>query len=594
MSSIVTDSLVDTGSTPSLLDTWHMLVRRAKLVGLTAGGLASMALIIAFAWPPVYRSSATILIEQQEIPTEMVRSTITTYADQRIQSTSQRVMTSTHLMEIVDKFNLYPERREREPREALVQRMRKDIKMDLISADVMDPRFGRPTQATIAFSVSYESRAPDLAQKVASEITTLYLNENLKTRTESTRETSTFLTEEAEKLREQTAAAETKLADFKRRHVHRLPELVQLNFQLLDRTERDLAEVDRDVRALEERKAGYLAQLAHLSPNAPIYNESGEHIVAPGGRLKALQSREMSMAALYAPDHPDLLKARKEIAGLKKELGVADNTDEYEARLDDARAELAKAREKYTADHPDVRRLTRRVESLEKGLAREQGGAVPTESSIRPDNPAYLQIQAQIKSADHQLEILRKRREELTQKLSTYETRLSETPKVESQYRALVREQESAQRKYQELRAKEMEAQMAQSLESERKGERFTLIEPPQLPEEPVRPKRTAIVLAGLALSMAGGLGAGIGAEALDGSVRAGRQAGSFTRAPLLATIPYIENASDRARRRERHAKLKRVAWIAAGVLLVALVLFHFFVKPFDVLGFVLARRLGF
>ncbi|MCP4042458.1 MAG: lipopolysaccharide biosynthesis protein, partial [Gammaproteobacteria bacterium] len=115
---------------------------------------------VAFGLPAVYRATGTILIEQQEIPTELVRSTVTSYADQRIQVINQRVMTSTNLLEVVQKYNLYIDERKKDPIEVVLEEMREDIVMEMISADIVDPRTGKPAQATIAFSVSYDSKSP--------------------------------------------------------------------------------------------------------------------------------------------------------------------------------------------------------------------------------------------------------------------------------------------------------------------------------------------------------------------------------------------------------------------------------------------------
>ncbi len=114
----------------------------------------------AVLWPATYRSTGTILIEQQEVPVDLVRSMVSSYADQRIQMISQRVMTSDNLMRIIDRYQLYPEQRRKEPREVLLTRMRDDIHFSMISADVVDPRLGRPAKATIAFSVSFDNRSP--------------------------------------------------------------------------------------------------------------------------------------------------------------------------------------------------------------------------------------------------------------------------------------------------------------------------------------------------------------------------------------------------------------------------------------------------
>src|SRR5512139_815518 len=129
------------------------LRRRALAATLTFVSVLVIGAVVAVAWPPTYRSTATILIEQQEIPQDLVRSTITSFADQRIQLINQRVMTTANLLEIIREHGLYADEFDRKPREVVIDRMRRDIHMDMISANVVDPRSGQPTTATIAFTV---------------------------------------------------------------------------------------------------------------------------------------------------------------------------------------------------------------------------------------------------------------------------------------------------------------------------------------------------------------------------------------------------------------------------------------------------------
>src|ERR1700722_6923767 len=180
--------------------------RRRMTFFAAAGVLLALTVLLAVFLPPTYRSTATILIEQQEIPQDLVRSAISSFADQRIQAISQRVMTTQNLLSLIDRYHLYPDLRLTRPREVLMQRMRDDIGMKMISADVIDPRSGHPTQATIAFSVSYQSQSPELALKVANDLTSLYLNENLTSRTHLAEQTTAFFGEEA--ARQQTRIVE--------------------------------------------------------------------------------------------------------------------------------------------------------------------------------------------------------------------------------------------------------------------------------------------------------------------------------------------------------------------------------------------------
>ncbi|HBC56530.1 MAG TPA: lipopolysaccharide biosynthesis protein, partial [Gammaproteobacteria bacterium] len=228
--------------------------RRKTIFFFTALAIFIIGAITALVLPATYRSSATILIEQQEIPDDLVRSTITTYADQRIQMISQRVMTRTNLSRIIDEYDLYAEDRKRYPLEVIIAKMMEDLDLSMISADVIDPRSGRPMEATIAFSLSYKNESPKLAQVVTNEMTSLFLRENIKTRTSMATQTSEFLAKEAESLSAQIVMLEAQLAEFKNQHLLSLPELTSLNLQLLNRTESEILGVDQELRSLAETK----------------------------------------------------------------------------------------------------------------------------------------------------------------------------------------------------------------------------------------------------------------------------------------------------------------------------------------------------
>ena len=280
---------------------------------------ALLTIAVAVAWPPTYRAAATILIEQQEIPQDLVRSAITSFADERVQIISQRVMTTQNLMSLIDRYNLYPDIRESKPREVLLQKMRGDIGLKMISADVIDPRSGRPTEATIAFTVSYQNRSPDLTLKVANEITTLYLNENLTSRTQMAEQTTAFFAEETAKQEARIDELDKKLAAYKEKHQDSLPDLNQLNVQTSDRTELDLHDAENRIAALDAQEVLLRAQLAQLNPTSQVFSDTGQRVMGVDDRLKALRSQLADYKARYAPDHPDVLSTEREIAGLEKE-----------------------------------------------------------------------------------------------------------------------------------------------------------------------------------------------------------------------------------------------------------------------------------
>jgi succinoglycan biosynthesis transport protein ExoP len=569
-----------------LLSYW----RRRRTFLLVAGVTFAAAGTLALLLPATYRSTATILIEQQEIPQELVRSVITSFADQRVQVISQRVMTTQNLLSLIDRYNLYPDIRQKQPREVLLEKMRGDIGMHMISADVIDPRSGRPTQATIAFSIAYQSRSPDLALKVANELTTLYLNENLTSRTQLSQQTASFFSDESARQATHIAELDKALSAFKEAHRRDLPELAQLNVSSMERTELELRDADNKVGALESQRVLLEAQLAQINPTLQVFSDTGQRVMGPEDRLKAAKAQLADYKARYAPGHPDIVSTEREVAGLEKAVKAEDQTGERVRQLSEAKAELARAQEKYSPEHPDVLRLTRTVDSLEKSVAAEAAAGTQRDAGNHSDNPVYIQVKGQLDALSVDRTSAIKRRDELRAKFDDYERRLARSPEVERQFRTMARDLESAQTQYQEILAKQTAAKVSENLETERKGERFTMIEPPQIPEKPISQNRTMIVLMGVLLSLVLGVGAAAGRETMDASVRGPSDIRALLQVPALASIPVIVTSEDRARRR----RWMHYSWAGgAAVVVLAAVTIHVFVRPLDIVWLSLVRRFG-
>jgi uncharacterized protein involved in exopolysaccharide biosynthesis len=569
-----------------LLSYW----RRRRTFLVVAGVTFAAAVTLALLLPATYRSTATILIEQQEIPQELVRSVITSFADQRVQVISQRVMTTQNLLSLIDRYNLYPDIRQKQPREVLLEKMRGDIGMHMISADVIDPRSGRPTQATIAFSIAYQSRSPDLALKVANELTTLYLNENLTSRTQLSQQTASFFSEESARQATHIAELDKALSAFKEAHRRDLPELAQLNVTSMERTELELRDADNKVGALESQRVLLEAQLAQINPTLQVFSDTGQRVMGPDDRLKAAKAQLADYKARYAPGHPDIVSTEREVAGLEKAVKAEDQTGERVRQLSEAKAELARAQEKYSPEHPDVLRLTRTVDSLEKSVAAEAAAGTQRDAGNHSDNPVYIQVKGQLDALSVDRTSAITRRDDLRAKFDDYERRLARSPEVERQFRTMARDLESAQTQYQEILAKQTAAKVSENLETERKGERFTMIEPPQIPEKPISPNRTMIVLMGVLLSLVLGVGAAAGRETMDASVRGPSDIRALLQVPALASIPVIVTSEDRARRR----RWMRYSWAGGtAVVVLAAVTIHVFVRPLDIVWLSLVRRFG-
>lgn len=563
------------------------LVRRRTPMLVTAAVVFLVALLVALLLPPVYRSMSTILIEEQEIPQDLVRTTITSYADQRIQIISQQVMTRANLMQIIEKYDLYAKQRRSLTTEEVLERMRKDIKLDLVTSDVTDRRGGGRTTATIAFTLAFDSVAPDKAQKVANELTSLYLNENLQIRRQKAEETSSFLSEEAERLNVRIGEIETRLANFKVRNQGRLPELAQLNMQMRDRAEVELTDLDRQASSIEERRFYLQAQFAQLKPNTPMMSASGERILDPEDRLRSMRAQYAGMEGLYSRDHPDMVRMRRQMAALERETALPQDGSEEAKQLAKLKADLATVSERYSNDHPDVVKLRGLIAALEASVA-EAATASPQKPK-KIENPAYLNMQAQLESLETESRALKKHREELRARISLLESRIERTPEVEKEYLELSRDRENSLVRYRETKAKLMQAEVAQDLEKDRKSERFSLIDPPQYPERPRSPNRPAILLIGLLLALGAGVGSVGLLEALDSTVRNSKELAHTLAVPLLSAIPYIKNSEDR----QTHAFPWQ--WVipgAIGALVAVLLAIHFLWLPLEVLWYSILRRI--
>jgi uncharacterized protein involved in exopolysaccharide biosynthesis len=564
-----------------------MLRRRKKLAILTTLIVFVLGTAVTFAWPTTYKSLAIILLQEPDVPEELVQTTVTTYAAQQVQYINQRVMTRSNLASIIEKFDLYPDKRRYLPTLLLTEDVEDQISMDLVTVETADPQMGRPVIQTIAFSVGFEHQDPKTAQQVANELVSLYMEENVRARTVQTAETSQFLTEEVARLDREAKILEDRLARFKEENEGSLPELKDLNLRMLQRTEDELMQIERDLNALEDTRILLDAQLAQIRPTAPMVLPSGQTVVSPEDQLKSLLTILAVLEGRYEPDHPDIIRARREIQALREKTGLTADLTETNAALGAARTELAKARETYSSDYPEVLRLERLVKSLE---AKSKGQRKEFDALIEPDNPAYIQLTAQREMLTMNERALKQERAELQQRLRDYEQRLLKAPTVEQELFAMARQLETATARYVAIRDRQFGAEMGQALETQSKGERFVLVEPPDLPLEPSSPNRPALLLLLLVLSPAAGFGMVKLRDSMDHSIWDAGDLEAVQGTPAIAEIPLIMTRRDQAKR--RRARTAAIAGVPAAVLILAIIV-HFAVRPLDVIWYVVLRKIG-
>ncbi len=509
----------------TLDDFLRILKRRKWSLAVPAVIVFALAAVVAFSITPICRSTATILIEEQELPKEYARSMVSSYAEQRIQSYTQLITSTPRLMEILNRFNLYADLRGRKTMEEVIDRMRKDIKLDTIEPE--DRRPGRPT--AIAFTVSYQGERPAVVQQVANVLASLYLEENLKVREEKTAGASKFIEDEMKAVQASLTSLDSKIAAYKGKYINSLPELSQMNLQELDRVEQGIGQLEIHLRSVKERESILQTQLASTPPE--ISNPDRD-------RLRELRVNLINLKTHFSDLHPDVIKTKQEIAELENKLQIPSGEP--------------------------------------------VGG--------KPDNPAYINVTSQIAITQSEIDSLKKQIEAGQQKRDQVRQRLQNSPRVEEGYKALMGERNNLQLKYDDLMKKYMETKVATGLEKEQMGERFTLIDPPQVPQKPIKPNIPAILLIGMVLGIGSGVGLAAGREYLDQSVRSAEALARATGVAVLVSIPEILTARDLEAIRKRRRMTVRIVVLAA---LVGIVFFHFFIMDLNVFWAKLMRRLS-
>lgn len=463
---------------------FYILRRRKWFLFIPAVCIILGAAVIALKLPSVYKSTSTILIEQGDVPENFISGSFAGYPEQRIQSIEQKIKSSAILLEIIDRYHLFQEKREYAPIEQIIEKMRNSVKLNLISAKLTDRRTGRSSEAAIAFTISYEGKEnPKKVQEIASGLTSMFLEENLQVRKQQTLKTTNFLKFELNRMQSELEAFEDKISLFKGKNIYQLPESVQSNIVKLNSIENQIKLLNDQLQSLKEKRSALQIQLKGV---------------------------------------PSSLERQK-----------------VENRLDELRILLVDLRTRFSDEYPDVINTKTEIDKLDRQL--RQSRKTFKNNAFRNDNPAYIALASELSTTQIEINSISGQIEKFSEELIDYQMRIAETPKIEAQYKALTLKRDNTKEKVNDLMKKLMEAQVAQGLERDQKGERLRLIEPAQLPLSPFKPNRRAILLVGLLFGVGVGIGLASIAEYADTSIRDAQDLEEKTSFPVLASIPNLK-----------------------------------------------------
>jgi polysaccharide biosynthesis transport protein len=573
------------------IDLWGT-VRRRKWIGAAVVfvGLC-VTTAVAVLWLPTYRSTATILIEEPDVPADLVKSTVSTFADERLQLIQQKVMTTPNLNDIIDRFGLYADQQAKRPRSAIINGMRRQIDLEVVSADLFGAqnRSNQQSQkASIAFTVSFDYGDPRLAQQVASRLTDLYLAENAESRQQKAAGTTEFLAQQSQQLLADVQGFEKRLTDFKSKYAGSLPEQLNVNMQILDQVQNQLLQNRRESSSLGEKRASLQSQLAQLSPYMPMTAQG--QAATPQAQLMSLELQYVDLSARYGAKHPDVIHLQKQIDSLKAEVGTSGDAVSSQGKLSQLQQQLADDLQRYGEQHPEVQKLRKQLADLKADLKEPRSSAIITAPNGPPDNPIYIQLTTELGDTNAQLQGVESQTKALEGKVEELQSRVIQTPALEGEYNSLDQQYEAAVKRYQDFKDKQADAQVAQNMEQQSKGETFSVIDSPELPDSPVKPNRKLLLLAGAMLScmLAGAIMLLL--EMIDSRVYEPRGLQlAFGEVPL-ATIPYISTPKERMGRRLRTGSI-----VIGAILLVAaaLAVVNAVIIPLDVVVAAVINRIN-
>ena len=460
-----------------------------------------------------YEAGTMILVQPQRVPTNYIKSVVSSSIGERISTISQQVLSRSNLEQIIEQFGLY-ENSTGMYQEDKIASLRNRIKVNI----------ERSRGGSEAFSISFTGSEPQQVMRIANTLASYFMDENLKVREAQAIGTSEFLDSELEKTKKRLEENEQKLAAFRAKYLGGLPDELESNLRTLDRMQKQVTD-----------KAMLLREV----------NSS----------ISQLDSQIASMASAggSGTGGDDFL-----------DFDVDDSQNEDDSALQAAQAKYDALLLRYTDKHPDVKKLKRTIEKLKENLeaAKEEAQlSAESEEDIQPDMgedalpdmgwDPVAPLKAQRAQLVAEANNIQAEVSAIQEKMKIYAQRVEDTPKRELELQSLKRDYGNIQDVYNSLLDRKLEAELSVNMEKKQKGEQFRILDHARLPEKPISPNVKMMFL----LSIAGGLGLGGGVlflkELLTFSViRRDDQIDTQLELPILASIPPLEKPGSRTKQK--------------------------------------------
>jgi protein tyrosine kinase modulator len=481
------------------------------------------AIVYCIVAPRIYRSSSLILVQPQEVPAEYIKSTVTSDVKSRLNSIADEVLSRSALEKIITKFDLYPELRSRGRMYDAIEKLRKDITLNIKEAGA------GWNKSPSSFEVAFEGSEPTTVRDVTAALANLYIEYNFRLRAEQAAGTLKFLDRELERMREELRQKEELVRQFKEKNLGVLPEQMENNSRILTQLQQHLDSTNKSLQSAEDRKILLQTQSSRLRTLLPGSSASGRE-------------------------------------------------EELPTSVEGLRQELQRLQTRYSDQHPDVLRVKRLLEKAEKGeqVTGGQSDVARSADSKASDAQRIISaeredVSAQLKVMDKEIVSLRQEREKTQAQIGDYRHRIESGPKIEQMFLDLRRDYQQASDNYQSLLQKKLQAEMAENLERTQKGEQFKILDQANLPQEPYKPDLRKMLALGLVVALGCGFGLAFYREYRDPAFWSRKEVESVLDLPVLITIPVITTERDLQKRKARMTAAACVLLVMGSALLFAL-----------------------
>ena len=511
---------------------WAVFMRRLPyflviVAFLTAGGIT-----VAMILPPVYTSSASMLVEPQQIPGDLAQTTVPVDPYEQAQIIEQRLMTRANLLALAKRIGMYDD----DP-EITANAMVSDIATHIAFIGFVPDATRAPnTPGATIIGVSFTAPTGEYANKGANELVNLVLEENVKLRTGRANDTLEFFQSEVDRLSAALESQSDKITKFKTENFDSLPDSLaeRRNQQILE--QQRLIDLEREESDLKNQRATAVWVFQQTGRSATAGALSPEE-----QQLDALQNQLVQQRTIYAPGSPRIRMLESQLAGLQKLV--------------------------------DEQRASRTVPGADGQPA-----------------PPASQLDVELAPIDARLNFIAQDKATIEKTLDDLNKSIQATPATEQVLAGLERELTNTQNQYNAAVANVGQAQVGERIEVLSKGERFSLIEQPNMPRLPSSPNRKLIAAAG----MLGGLGAGLGLillmEMLNHSIRRPVELTARLGIEPFATVPYIRTPGEVRRKRMIVAGVLALIAVAIPAILFAIQTYW---MPLDLLFDMILAKVG-